>query len=95
MILLLNRAKIFPGVSANMKDKDKVKHLRSDYYCGVGLGADMIIIDTPDWILIYISAASDFYCDVGQGADPNVIEACAFAYVHHVSLIFGSRFNTT
>ena len=35
-------AKIFAGVSANMKDKDKVKHLRSDYYCGVGLGADMI-----------------------------------------------------
>jgi len=28
------------GVSANMKDKDKVKHLRSDYYCGVGLGED-------------------------------------------------------
>ena len=79
-----------------MKDKDKVKHLRSDYYCGVGLGADMIIIiDTPDWILIYISAASDFYCGVGQGADPNVIEACAFAYVHHVSLIFGLTFNTT
>ena len=59
-----------------MKDKDKVKHLRSDYYCGVGLGADI-----PNWILIYISAASDFYCGVGQGADPNVIEACAFAYV--------------
>ena len=29
---------IIAGVSANMKDKDKVKHLRSDYYCGVGLG---------------------------------------------------------
>ena len=35
-------AKILAGVSANMKDKDKVKHLRSDYYCGVGLGAHMI-----------------------------------------------------
>ena len=79
-----------------MKDKDKVKHLRSDYYCGVGLGADMIIIiDIPDWILFYISDDSDYYCGVGQGADPNVIEACAFAYVHHVSLIFGSIFNTT
>ena len=30
--------RIFAGVSANRKDKDKVKHLRRDYYCGVGLG---------------------------------------------------------
>ena len=33
-----NRIFTIAGVSANMKDKDKVKHLRSDYYCGVGLG---------------------------------------------------------
>ena len=33
-----NRIFTTAGVSANMKDKDKVKHLRSDYYCGVGLG---------------------------------------------------------
>ena len=51
MIMLLNRAKIFPGVSANMKAKDKVKHLRSDYYCGVGLGAHMIYLSGCNFTL--------------------------------------------
>ena len=42
------------GVSANMKDKDKVKHLRSDYYCGVGLGkgSNVRLFNWPvSWIM--------------------------------------------